>query len=542
MPYYELTPWNQISEDVKQQIGNLKAYDENNKQINPSNYENSSFYLRNGQLPKDSDIDEWIRLGKPDDFVPPSLAGVDHPVQNNYTYSDAPLNQDFLTGKSFNTLWHDSYINALDANNDILLGDQRTQNMRSAETNNPNFMDNWKVFENAMEGFNYASSGFLNRLSPTQNLRLGWDFLKGEPILNGTNGSWWGNNGIVTNNFAKDHPYWSLFINGAGDGLGYGSFNTASKFISSPSGKFTGEFLKELPSLAKTTMQSYNSDNFTLNMLKSKPVTNLFNSKNLAQTPIGKRLAETIMRSYPGGDPRSIYSLLFSENLKNLKNTVKYVLTGKNNIGTKISARKNGYYSGGAKATNGQDIVDTYIYNQELSPELGNRITLSEILPEHQEYLSKNYPGRSVNAFETKDINIKNGYYEPLTQEEINEVIKNGKNIGITSRNENMPLHFNTQGGRPDVGGYIMKYLEKPDGTIHTITEDVWKYNKNNFNNRYGLEAFNGPLQLIDNAGSPIIFRSAIKTTSKTPEHFLEELRKAINGEYSYSKFSDQYH
>jgi hypothetical protein len=57
------------------------------------------------------------------------------------------------------------------------------------------------------------SGGFLNRLSPTQNLRLLYDTVTGENIMN----SWMGNSGIVSNNFAQEHPYLSFGINAIGD-------------------------------------------------------------------------------------------------------------------------------------------------------------------------------------------------------------------------------------------------------------------------------------------------------------------------------------
>ena len=51
---------------------------------------------------------------------------------------------------------------------------------------------------NIAEGVNIMSGGFLNRLSPTQNIGLIIDTAKGKNFIN----SWFGNSGIVSDNFA----------------------------------------------------------------------------------------------------------------------------------------------------------------------------------------------------------------------------------------------------------------------------------------------------------------------------------------------------
>jgi hypothetical protein len=63
-----------------------------------------------------------------------------------------------------------------------------------------------------METFNGITGGFFNRLSPTQNARLVWDAATGK---NPT--SWFGNNGIVSDKFAEEHPYLAMTANLVGD-------------------------------------------------------------------------------------------------------------------------------------------------------------------------------------------------------------------------------------------------------------------------------------------------------------------------------------
>lgn len=80
-----------------------------------------------------------------------------------------------------------------------------------------------------MEAFNAVTAGMLNRLSPTQNIRAVYD-LATNPVK-GFKGLINGNNGIVTDKFAQEHPFWSLGANLGGDiiTLGGPSLYNASK-------------------------------------------------------------------------------------------------------------------------------------------------------------------------------------------------------------------------------------------------------------------------------------------------------------------------
>lgn len=63
---------------------------------------------------------------------------------------------------------------------------------------------------------NAVTVGGLNNLAPTQWARRGYDLINGKL----TTDSWLnGNNGIVSNEFAQDHPYYSMLFNTVGDGL-----------------------------------------------------------------------------------------------------------------------------------------------------------------------------------------------------------------------------------------------------------------------------------------------------------------------------------
>ena len=72
-----------------------------------------------------------------------------------------------------------------------------------------------------MEGFNALTLGGLNNLSPTQWARRFYDAPKlfsGDMSFSDYTNRWLnGNEGIVTKQFAKNHPYYSAAINMAGD-------------------------------------------------------------------------------------------------------------------------------------------------------------------------------------------------------------------------------------------------------------------------------------------------------------------------------------
>lgn len=110
-----------------------------------------------------------------------------------------------------------------------IFGSDRVNINRRASQRNSNFYQNYDMLGNIAEGVNVMSGGFLNRLSPTQNLRLLYDIATGENVID----SWFGNNGIVSNQFTQNHPYWSLAINGIPDLGTYsllGRLRTTSSF------------------------------------------------------------------------------------------------------------------------------------------------------------------------------------------------------------------------------------------------------------------------------------------------------------------------
>lgn len=75
-----------------------------------------------------------------------------------------------------------------------------------------------------MDVLNAMTGGVLNRFSPTQNARLLYDVANG----NDWHSSWMGNNGIVSDSFAKAHPLAAMLANGATDAISAGGVKALS--------------------------------------------------------------------------------------------------------------------------------------------------------------------------------------------------------------------------------------------------------------------------------------------------------------------------
>lgn len=105
---------------------------------------------------------------------------------------------------------------------DPIIGQRRVDNYRRAESIFPNLSQKYDVLSNAVDAVNMGTNGFLNRLSPTQDISLVIDTFQGDNILN----SWYGNSGVVSDNFANSHPFWTTIINGIFD-YGLSEFSPA---------------------------------------------------------------------------------------------------------------------------------------------------------------------------------------------------------------------------------------------------------------------------------------------------------------------------
>ena len=105
--------------------------------------------------------------------------------------------------------------------------------------------------EDTIPFINTLTLGGLNNLSPTQWVRRAYDakeLLSGNMNWSDYTNSWInGNNGIVSNQFAEKHPYWSTGINLIGDGVGFGKI--ASNLSKTPGVYYHGSPVSGLKQL-----------------------------------------------------------------------------------------------------------------------------------------------------------------------------------------------------------------------------------------------------------------------------------------------------
>lgn len=104
-----------------------------------------------------------------------------------------------------------------------LVGESRIKGVQRALERNPDALDNYDIFKNVVDFYTKGTGGIVNRLSPTQNIRLLYDIITGENVID----SMLGNNGIVPDNVAAKQPVLSTIANVIGDvGLGTGALRT----------------------------------------------------------------------------------------------------------------------------------------------------------------------------------------------------------------------------------------------------------------------------------------------------------------------------
>lgn len=98
---------------------------------------------------------------------------------------------------------------------------------------NPEFAQTWDMASNVMTGLNLASSGAINRLSPSQNIRTAidtYDLAVGNMSAEEYVDKFiLGNEGVLPKSFTEEHPFYSMLINGAVDGAVIGGANAFYK-------------------------------------------------------------------------------------------------------------------------------------------------------------------------------------------------------------------------------------------------------------------------------------------------------------------------
>ena len=129
--------------------------------------------------------------------------------------------------------------------------------------------------DDIVKGFNALTLGGLNNLSPTQWVRRYIDLnqllasqipgSKRTMTWSGFVNNWLnGNNGLVSEKFAQEHPYWSMGINGVGDAVVLGGLANASKIkqVGDIAVNHGGDAAKFAMDVAKNSSKPFNWRNY----------------------------------------------------------------------------------------------------------------------------------------------------------------------------------------------------------------------------------------------------------------------------------------
>lgn len=169
-----------------------------------------------------------------------NLSQGNYPVEaiqdwGNYKTVRTPSNQVYLVDDIRAGKYTGGTVPAYISNGKLIAGSPRAGFPSETITDN---QEAYKVYKNAVGDYynteyaperiaDAATGGVFHRLSPTQNARLLYDVATG--------GDWrnsmiYGNNGVVSDQFAEEHPYWTTAINFAGDAAAFNAGNISKMF------------------------------------------------------------------------------------------------------------------------------------------------------------------------------------------------------------------------------------------------------------------------------------------------------------------------
>lgn len=247
-----------------------------------------------------------------------------------------------------------------------------------------------------------------------------------------------------------------------------------------------------------------------LQFAEKHPKTSVSLVRKFARTPIGKRTAETILRSNSSSGSNSLEYII-----DYLKNNDKYIITGKGSVkptsienNRTIYGRRNiGYYDGKSffpevDILPSEDIDATYLFGNKLNSKLG--IYKPELgLGVHEDYINNKYPKlkNKIPIYETGKANIKQLYDKNLI-----DALKQGKVVSASGAmlGKDPNWVINTAGHR-----LVPTTI---DGKPAFYEQDIYKYNPEDYIKKWlkGESTFIEKLgiNLLDAAGTPVILRS----------------------------------
>lgn len=291
-----------------------------------------------------------------------------------------------------------------------------------------------------MEVANAISGGAFNLISPTQVIGA-----TGRLISNGDSNKFGknlilGNNGIVTDNFAKEHPYWSMAINSLADGITYKApFKVKSM---RPSKSVSSKAVSSLDWDPESLFRAGNNESYTpkdLEILRS-------HIPEYIEIERASKLNGTYLQMPDGstyrGDPRE-WVIAQSKNVKENYSPEIYYHGDSNmyidNTGKNVTG-----------SVNGKKVLWTST-NYNIPYTYGNN-RYAFILPENTKVNKAiDAKGRNWRAID-KDMDTNDFAYENLTDDgiiRINNVVDPG------------PLHYNKALPKPLKGESVPDYYSR---------------------------------------------------------------------------------
>lgn len=289
------------------------------------------------------------------------------------------------------------------------------------------------------------------------------------------------------------------------------------------------------PSLYKSSVNTYNNAKnlyYGIQMrdigkISSNPIThNVLNSPIttgvLTRTNLGKRALETIMRTTPAPNP--IPEVLTGMEQLSWKPRINYILFGKNPRLRKLFGQQNMHYGDNSWNTHKKvftglveetrptiiqkgygDVIDAYLYQKRIDPKIATLSSDGDGLAYFKEYISENYPTKNILQYNVpgninSDQVIKTEGWKGYRGTQFEEFRTNNNNATI-----NVAGHH-----------YQMGYTD-PSSWFPQVRRgfDIWKFQPDEYKAGWGvgnnfLESKG--IELIDKAGTPIVFKQPWKT------------------------------